>query len=217
MDEPIPPTADNVFERTTAEIEALKSYQPKTDAERRRCATELVRLKQAQIDLAKQVISENAAQQIAEVIGHDYVKPGSASRLNGNSHVPIDRPNWAQVIAESELRCERQIATLKEDVTDHAAKSGGLGNGEITALAQGLVPFLNERLAEAVAPLQERIAELEATATRYEGIWDEQRVYRLNMMVTYGGNLWIAEEVSSNVRPGQSDVWRLMHKTKGRK
>ena len=63
------------IERTAAEIDALKSYEPKTEAERRRCATELVRLKQVQIDLAKQVISENAAQQIAEVIGNDYAKP----------------------------------------------------------------------------------------------------------------------------------------------
>jgi hypothetical protein len=213
MDEPTPPieSADNIFERTSAEIEALKAYKPKTDAERRRCATELVRLKQVQIDLAKQVISENAAQQIAEVIGHDYARPMNG---NNNGHArPTDQPNWAQVIAETEIRCERQIAALKE----HAKSGGGLGDGDLAALAQGLVPWVREVLADATAPLIARLDELEATATRYEGVWDEQRVFHPNMMVTYGGNLWICEEVNSNVRPGQSDVWRLMHKTKGRR
>jgi hypothetical protein len=67
-----------------------------------------------------------------------------------------------------------------------------------------------------VVELEQRNAELEATAVRYEGIWDEQRDFHPNTMVTYGGNLWICEEVNSNVRPGTSDDWQLMQKTKGR-
>jgi hypothetical protein len=216
MDAPTPPieTADNIFERSAVEIEALKSYEPKTDAERRRCATELVRLKQVQIDLAKQVISENAAQQIAEVIGHDYARPTGAARMNGNSNGharPIDQPNWAQVIAETELRCERQIATLKEE------KSSGLNDSDITALAKGLVPYLNARLAEAVAPLQARLDELEATQLTDGGTWNAEKMFQPNQLATYRGAIWVCLQPNSNVRPGTGGgAWRLMHKTIGR-
>jgi hypothetical protein len=216
MDAPTPPieTVDTSFERATEKIEALKNHKCQTKAEERHRGNELLALKRAQLDLAKQVISENAAQRIAEVIGNDYAKPADAARLNGSNGHAAAPPNWAQLIAESEVRFERQLAALRDD---RAAKSGGLGDGDLRALAEGLVPWVREVLAEATAPLIARIDELEATATRYEGVWDEQRVFHPNMMVTYGGNLWICEEVNSNVRPGQSDVWRLMHKTKGRR
>jgi hypothetical protein len=73
-----------------------------------------------------------------------------------------------------------------------------------------------KQVIEAHVALKAHVAELEATATRYEGIWDDQRVYHPNMMVTYGGNLWICEEANTNVRPGTSDDWQLMQKTKAR-
>jgi hypothetical protein len=159
-------TAANLYERTAAEIDALKSYEPKTKAERRRCATELVRLKQAQIDLAKQVIEENAAQQIAEVIGNDH----SDARLNGSKgHAPTDQINWAQVIAETELRCERQIAALREQVADLVAKSAQSGEVVATSMsddlidawAKGTVPFVRQCIADAVKPLSARLDEIE--------------------------------------------------------
>ena len=77
MDAPIPTieTVENAYERTTEQIAALKAHKPQTQAEQRRRATELAALKQAQINLAKQVINENAAQRIAEAIGEDHAKP----------------------------------------------------------------------------------------------------------------------------------------------
>jgi hypothetical protein len=156
MDEPTPPiaTVENVFENTTAKIEALKRHKPRTRAEERRCATELIALKREQLAVAEQVIRENAAQKVAEIIGDDHAKP--AQHLNGNGNGHAAPANWAQLLAEQEVRFERQIAALKDDLV--AKSGGGLGDGEITALAKGLVPFLNERLAEAVAPLQARLA-----------------------------------------------------------
>ena len=58
MDAPIPTieTVENAYERTTEQIEALKAHKPKTQAEQRRRATEMARLGQVQIDLAKEVI-----------------------------------------------------------------------------------------------------------------------------------------------------------------
>jgi hypothetical protein len=155
---------DNVFERTAAAIEALQAHKPKTKAEERRRAAELVRLRQTQIGLAKQVIEENAGQRIAEVIGDDH----AAQRLNGkgNGHAPAtDQTNWAQVIgemaAQQELSCRRQIEAVKEWVTELVAKSGGLRESDITALAQGLVPFQRECIADAIRPLSVRLDEIE--------------------------------------------------------
>jgi hypothetical protein len=167
MAEPLPvETADNVFERTAAEIAALRSYQPKTRAEERRRSTELVRLKRTQLDLAQRVIEENAARKIAEVAGNDHAN--AAPRLNGsNGHAPAtDQTNWAQVIgemaAQQELSCRRQIEAVKEYLTDLVAKSGGLRESDITALAQGLVPFQRECIADAIRPLSVRLDEIEA-------------------------------------------------------
>lgn len=83
----------------------------------------------------------------------------------------------------------------------------------ITALAKGLVPFLREQILAAVTPLQERIVELEATALRDADVWKPEKVFRPNDLTTYRGGLWRAREPNSNVRPGTSKTWRLMHKT----
>jgi hypothetical protein len=112
------------------------------------------------------VIEENAARKIAEVAGNDHAT--AAQRLNGrsNGHAPAaDQTNWAQVIgemaAQQELSCRRQIEAVKEYLTDLVAKSGGLRESDITALAQGLVPFQRECIADAIRPLSVRLDEIE--------------------------------------------------------
>ena len=75
---------------------------------------------------------------------------GKAKRLNGkNGHAPAapapDPVNWAQVIgqqaAEIELRHEQRLQKVKEYTVALFAKSGGLRESDLTALAKGLVPF----------------------------------------------------------------------------
>ena len=54
MDAPIPPneTVENAYEHVTEQLAALKAHKPQTQAEQRRRAAELARLKQEQISLA---------------------------------------------------------------------------------------------------------------------------------------------------------------------
>ena len=162
-------TAANVYERTIAEIDALKSYEPKTKAEARHRAAELVRLRQAQIGLAEQVISENAAQRIAEVIGNDHADANAAPRLNGSKGPAPAQINWPQLIAETEVRCERQIAALREQVAELVAKSAqpvdvvatSMTDELIDAWARGTAPFIRQSIADAVKPLSVRLDEIE--------------------------------------------------------
>jgi len=175
MTAPLPPieAVDNVFERTAAAIEALQAHKPKTKAEERRRAAELVRLRQTQLGLAEQVISENAAQRIAEVIGNDHSDANAVQRLNGkgNGHAPAtEQPNWALVIgemaAQQELSCRRQIEAVKEELVALVAKSVGdvppLTTADIPELAKGLNVFLKELLAETMAPRDVRLDEIES-------------------------------------------------------
>jgi hypothetical protein len=108
--------------------------------------------------------------------------------------------------------------------------------GVLEALAQGIVPFIKQRIADAVTPLITRIAELEAEVAKnvecrgiwepqiaalkaelakkseYRRIWDAQGVYKLNDEVTFKGQRWICEAPNSNSRPGTNSDWRLTHK-----
>ena len=67
---------------------------------------------------------------------------------------------------EVELRCERQIAALKEHVSELVAKSVGdvppLTTADLPELAKGLNVFLKELLAETMAPRDARLDEIES-------------------------------------------------------
>jgi hypothetical protein len=84
-------------------------------------------------------------------------------------------------------------------------------DSEIEALAAGMAPFVRDCIAEATAPLIARIAELEARpAMKYEGVWDERKVYRVGDFVTKGGSMWHCFDTNTGVLPGSnSDVWKL--------
>ena len=90
-------------------------------------------------------------------------------------------------------------------------------DGELKALAQGLVPFVHDVIAEATAPLIARIAELEARPSLEDaGVWDQAKLYRPGHVTTHDGSAWVCKEANSNARPGTSNAWRLMVKSKGR-
>ena len=109
-----------------------------------------------------------------------------------------------------------------------------LTGAHLTPLAESLVPFMRESIGEAVAPLEQRLAALEQKrglaplAARLGAlesrplledgdIWDERSVYRKGAVVTHAGASWVGREPNSNCKPGTSNVWRLMHKSHGRR
>jgi hypothetical protein len=71
-------------------------------------------------------------------------------------------------------------------------------------------------VSQEMAKLQTRIAELEAAALTNGGIWKMGKPFKPGAMVTYDGVLWICQEPNSDVKPGTSKHWRLMHKSKGK-
>ena len=62
-------------------------------------------------------------------------------------------------------------------------------------------------IAQAVAPLERRIKELEAR--EYRGVWASDKRYVKNAMVTFDGSLWIARSDSQSIRPGTGPAWQL--------
>jgi hypothetical protein len=101
----------------------------------------------------------------------------------------------------------------------------------IKGLAAGMVPFLIERLAEAVAPLIARIAELEKKkgiasvaarvgeleqhAVKYCGVWNEEEIYAAGTLCTYQGGMWHCQDTNRGVRPGSgSTTWTLANKSR---
>ncbi len=77
-------------------------------------------------------------------------------------------------------------------------------------IAGGLAPVIKEAIAEAVAPLERRIKELEARpAMKYCGVFDATKVYHVGDFVTDGGSLWHCADTNIGARPGSSEAWQL--------
>lgn len=74
----------------------------------------------------------------------------------------------------------------------------------------GLLYGLGRKIRElVVAPLEKRIAELEARQIKMAGVWKEGIAYEENSLVSFQGGLWLARAATS-ARPGSgSPAWRL--------
>jgi hypothetical protein len=79
----------------------------------------------------------------------------------------------------------------------------------IRSIAAGFAPEVANFVKQAIAPLVERIAQLEARPTvRYLGTWTEGTRYGEGAMVTDHGSVW-ACEFPTTERPGSSPHWVL--------
>ena len=70
---------------------------------------------------------------------------------------------------------------------------------------------MREFVDEQLAPLKQRIAELEGRpAVKYLGVFDRSRNYVAGSMVTHSGSVWHANVEAKGVVPGGGDaVWTL--------
>ena len=76
---------------------------------------------------------------------------------------------------------------------------------------------VTERLAAAVAPLEQQIRALEQRVEElsqrgeYAGTWASDRRFKKGQICTYDGSAWVAKRDSLNVRPATDrEHWQLM-------
>lgn len=66
-----------------------------------------------------------------------------------------------------------------------------------------------------VAPLEERIRELESGGIKFVGTWQRAATYHRGDVVTHDGSMWIALGKAHGIKPGSSpDAWQLSVKGK---
>jgi len=79
---------------------------------------------------------------------------------------------------------------------------------------QTLGQWVLEQIAQATAPLQERIAQLEASGIRYCGTYQRPVVYKPGDVVTHDGSMWVATCPTPPMEvPGKSVCWQLSVKS----
>ena len=79
------------------------------------------------------------------------------------------------------------------------------------------IPAIMRAVADAIRPLQARIAELEAQASefKYCGVWKSGVVYRKGNFVTHDGSLWHSNVASAHKPGDSSGAWTLAVKRGG--
>src|SRR5262245_30875788 len=97
-------------------------------------------------------------------------------------------------------------AMTEEDVAALKARIPKERQDFISALTAGFAPVIKEfvetKIAEATAPLLQKIAELEnRPRVQYRGVWKEGQPYGTGSMVTYEGSVWHANRATMK-RPG---------------
>lgn len=142
------------------------------------------------------------------------------------------------------VRLQGELISATHRATDAAAAkrvnghSNGHAKGKASAadpfsdevlneLAKGLVgwigPILDDiekRIGEierkkGIAPLAARLGTLEATATKYRGIWKDEETYAAGSLCTFQGGLWHCTDSNVGVRPGSgSSSWTLANKSR---
>ena len=109
-----------------------------------------------------------------------------------------------------------------------AARSSGLTEAELKALAKGMHDFLRDTFAPEMmetietmmrtrqARLEERVRAIEERPLLEDcGVWNARTDYHPGNCVVHDGSSWIAKTWHSREQPGKSDSWRLMAR-KGR-
>jgi hypothetical protein len=141
---------------------------------------------------------------------------------------PTKSVSAARAKAAEQIRLQKESADFERRMTDANAQTRITnGNGHasdvlsdelMTALAHALVPFLKETIAKALAPVFDRIIELEARvielrqqpSPKYRGVWDAQTGYFPGEFVSDHGSVWHCERACTSVRPGSDlQVWKL--------
>jgi hypothetical protein len=125
---------------------------------------------------------------------------------------PTFEAQLAQVVANAIKGAVEPLAQRLKALEPGAPASTPYGLSEFAKdLATDTKGFVTKMIAEAVAPLQRRIAELEARphALKYVGTWSpDAPVHEKGHAVTDRGSVWIALAATRG-RPGECRDWQL--------
>jgi hypothetical protein len=99
-----------------------------------------------------------------------------------------------------------------------------LRTGDIPNLMKAIAPAIGDFVQKAVQPLALRIveleralAELQESQLKYGGVWDREKTYPPNSMITDGGSCWISKIETRGARPGDGNAfWKLAVKRGGK-
>jgi hypothetical protein len=74
----------------------------------------------------------------------------------------------------------------------------------------GMFADANKKQNVIIAALVDRVKELEESQLRYQGIWNSEKQYPKNSLITHQGSGWISLVETRGTRPGEGNaIWRL--------
>ena len=80
---------------------------------------------------------------------------------------------------------------------------------DLTKFAADLGRMTKQYVADAIGPLERRIAELEQRPSlKYQGVWRSDVQYAGGDTVSHGGGMWVAMG-ATKARPGDGRSWQL--------
>ncbi len=102
---------------------------------------------------------------------------------------------------------------LKKPEFTKAQLAEPLRLSDVEPLMAGMAPAIKKFVDAAVAPLQQRITELEERPTlKYLGVYEQTRQYAKGNFVTHDGSLWHCRADVTRARPGSDSDWQLAAK-----
>jgi hypothetical protein len=78
-----------------------------------------------------------------------------------------------------------------------------------SALFEHLGQLTAKAIKDATAPLEARIAQLEAHPLKYCDVWKSGGDYRAGNFVSWGGSVWHCNEDGTTEKPGTGPTWTL--------
>jgi hypothetical protein len=149
------------------------------------------------------------------------------ARQRARSDIDLDRRLLDENITAALNASERLHLAARKKLEGLGLVAGGVAAGTpaigtvftepvLQALAKPVAKFVKTCIADAVAPLAARNAELEARlmtleqqpTMKYQGIWDADRTYYVGDFVTNDGSVWHCDQACAGVRPPAS-TWTL--------